>query len=694
MQIATRQLILGPHQMRGDTSNGAIPAFLAGRSMYWIGMLNGEIQPIGAEHLVGEMGGLWAHPLKVAQGVSFHLHASDGTALPESPAHVTEALSHLRWNYTVGPLAAERRDFIVEDRAVFCSLLSLHNATNTPFSGELRVSAVLTFVGCWFGNLAAGGGVYWLDGNTMRGHDRTYAEQWGIAWGSSDTPTHATFEPHPMGACATMYYRLQLAPGETVVLEHMLAADHQRGHHGAADVLASVQGNGTALLASKEDGYHTVASGGVQITTPDNELNRGMALAKVNLHMLSADYAPGLPPYFLAGVPEYPQLFGCDTEYTVPGALTAGFGAQTRSALLALAAYGERGCGRIPHEITTNGRVFHPGNTQETPQFAQACWDYVRWTGDLTFLREIYPLCREGVSEYVPALWGGHATYPMGDGVVERHGMGSRKLDSACYMFQAFTAMAEMAAALDNQADTTYYRQQASALAAAFDADWWLEDEQLYADSLHTDGRPQLDGHWTVMLPLQVGLAPAEHARAAFQRIASEYVNEWGLVHTRTEDERVWTLPTGLLALAACDQSDSALAVRMLRNIARTTEHGMLGAFKELIPIGLCFVQLWSAGLYIQGLLEGIAGVSPLAHQHRVIIAPRLPSDWERIDVNELHVGDHRLQIELLRGSVTIAHLAGPCDLHVEYRPDGAASPVSSLLAAGQRVTLQPEPAV
>src|SRR5256885_12572497 len=41
--------------------------------------------------------------------------------------------------------------------------------------------------------------------------------------------------------------------------------------------------------------------------------------------------------------------------------------------------------------------IFHPGNTQETPQFAAACYDYFRWTGDSAFLRQVYPLCKEGV---------------------------------------------------------------------------------------------------------------------------------------------------------------------------------------------------------------------------------------------------------------------------------------------------------
>ena len=37
---------------------------------------------------------------------------------------------------------------------------------------------------------------------------------------------------------------------------------------------------------------------------------------------------------------------------------------------------------------------------------AAACWDYFRWTGDIAFLRQMYSLCKEGLDDYMPAVWG------------------------------------------------------------------------------------------------------------------------------------------------------------------------------------------------------------------------------------------------------------------------------------------------
>lgn len=202
----------------------------------------------------------------------------------------------------------------------------------------------------------------------------------------------------------------------------------------------------------------------------------------------------------------------------------------------------------------------------------------------------------------------------------------------------------------------------------------------MYADSLHTDLRPQFDGHWTVALPLQLGMASEERARRALDRIEREWVNEWGLVHTRGRENSVWTLPTGVLALVAFRYGKPELGVRLLNNIAATTERGTLGTFKELIPIGLCFVQLWSAGLYVQGLVEGLFGLRPLAHRHELAVAPCLPAEWPAAQLNGLRVGAHLLDIRVTSGGLRVAHRAGSAPLHLRYRLPGAAEMVRAAL--------------
>jgi hypothetical protein len=252
--------------------------------------------------------------------------------------------------------------------------------------------------------------------------------------------------------------------------------------------------------------------------------------------------------------------------------------------------------------------------------------------------------------------------------------MGACKLDSTCYLYDGLRALRDMATALELPDDIRRYSVRMEDLGRRFEHDWWIEEESMYADSLHRDGRPQFDSHWTVVLPLQLGLASEERARRSLDRIEREWVNQWGLVHTREREEAVWTLPTGLLALTAFRYGQPSLGVQLLEHIASTASYGTLGAFKELIPIGLCFVQLWSAGLYLQGILEGLIGLRPLAHQHRLAICPRLPASWPWARVNDLLVGEHVLSLRITPSSLEVLHSAGPTNLELLYRlPDDAA---------------------
>ncbi|HEU5086685.1 MAG TPA: glycosyl hydrolase family 65 protein, partial [Roseiflexaceae bacterium] len=622
----------------------------------------------------GLMGGAWAHPIRVLHGWSLELQQGDNT-WPLVADSCDLFGSHVVRHYVTPVLELNWTEFVPDEYAALAGFVDIRNSGSQGFAGRLGIRAELDLRGCWFGGWA----VPELHAETrddvliVTGAGQPFAQRAAALAAGTGAQWTVT------GTTATASVDFTLAAGSAIRFPIALAVSHAGGPQEAMRLAFQVRDSHAALFEAKQAATARMLQS-VSLATPDPALDAAWQVARLNLEALEAQY-PDLPRYFLAGLPEYPQLFGCDCEYTTPGALAAGFGATMRSTLLALASYGERACGRIPHEITTNARVFHPGNSQETPQFAVACWDYFRWTGDMAFLEQIYPLFVEGLEHNRGTIE--HGGYPLGDGVVERLGMGAAKLDSVCYLFQSLQALASMAGVLGLEADAARFASWAIELQTRFEKDWWLEREGMYADSLHLDGTPQFDGHWTVALPLQIGIASDERARRSLERIAREWVNEWGLVHTRGAEPNVWTLPTGLLALAAFRWGHPNLGLDLLRNIAVTAQHGTLGLLKELIPIGMCFVQLWSAGLLVQGLTEGLLGISPLAHRHAVAIDPALPDEWENVTLRGLQVGQHVIDLVIGQHSVAITHRSGPAPLSVQFR---GATPLS--VEPGQRVTL------
>lgn len=647
------------------------PYFVSGRKLYAIGSTSGAIEPVGAEHLVGQMGGVWAHPVKFLDGWYPTIHDSAGRHELLRCVAFEGHLSDVTLQYTHGPLHLSRTDFAADDEAALFALFEVRNDGAQVWSGSVGLVAQVHLLPTWFSGWECGGVELREEQGRALAFDTLWPEQWGVVLGGPTSPAGVHLGRRDGQPTAELRYELTLQPGQQSSLEFLAACDHQRGLVGARQLFDRLAGRGRELLHAKRERYHQQAIGGVTLQTPDARVNGDWVLAKANLLMLEADYAPYLPGFLLAGIPEYPQLFGCDNTYTTPGATGAGFTAAMRSTLSLLGEYAGRACGRVPHEVTTNGRVFNPGNTQETPQFAIAVWDYVRWTGDLEFLRALYPICREGLMEYLPAVWDGDGEgYPWGDAMVERHGMGSIKLDSACYVYSAWRALAEMARALQRP-EVTQYERLADRWKERFERDWWLPDAGLYADSLHADRRPQLDGHWTQIVPIQLGIARPERAAQVLAEIERTFTNRWGLVHTRDREDRVWTLPTGLLALADLRHGRAHNALRWLNNISLTARYGMLGAFKELIPEGLCFVQLWSAALYLQGILEGMLGLEPRAHEHHLGVTPTLPPEWPTASVRSLVVGAHTLNLTVTHTGCAVEHLSGPQPLRISFRSRG-----------------------
>jgi hypothetical protein len=90
---------------------------------------------------------------------------------------------------------------------------------------------------------------------------------------------------------------------------------------------------------------------------------------------------------------------------------------------------------------------------------------------------------------------------------------------------------------------------------------------------------------------------------------------------------------------------DPDVAAKLLNGITITLKNGALGTYKELIPEGLSFMQLWSPAIYLQGMIEGTFGLAPWAEDDFVEISPKVPTTWSYARVEELPVGKHRISV-------------------------------------------------
>src|SRR5947209_6119848 len=140
------------------------------------------------------------------------------------------------------------------------------------------------------------------------------------------------------------------------------------------------------------------------------------------------------------------------------------------------------GNGRIVHEVTTNGVVSNPGNTQETAQFILTVSKLFQWTGDLDFAREMYPAMKMGINWLLTDMDENKDLFPEGYGIMEVKGLNAELIDVAVYTQQALEAASKMAALFNETSLQHEYQQKASILKDKINKQFWDEAEGSYCD--------------------------------------------------------------------------------------------------------------------------------------------------------------------------------------------------------------------
>lgn len=674
------------HQQR--TSPGDTMYATTGRRLYVIGDVDGGFRPrsnpydlynfggpLPSDPLAGKLQGVWAQPVKGLNGYVFVIEAGGQTWPLLDADRFTQTFAGVQFDYRRGDLSASRHDFVPQDRPALFTTLTLRNSGSKPVDLRLEFFAYFDLEDAWFTSLAATrnhGELVTVEEGYLVARAVNLPGVWAVAVGGDALPAQTRVsrgrDGHRVGQ---LEYHAHLAPGAEHAWTFGVVIESQAGPQAALQKLEEWLPQREALLTQKRTLYDKLLTNGPRFHSPDPSFDVAFDSARANMQMLEAE-SPVLGRYFYAGLETFPFWFSSDAMYSAPGLLASNFATATKNHLR----IGGRmaASGRVPHQVSPAGSVTSPGNAQETPQWVIALWDVYRWTGDRDLLAELYPVAIAGLFDYTLGTLDldgdGH---PAGPGMVEREDMGVEKLDSAAYLWAALNALAKMADTVDDPAIATRARAAADRIGARFDADWWDPQTGVYAMSLdETSNARRPAPHWAVVTPLEVGLAAPTHATTTFATLRAAYLNQWGLKHTSDADERVWTLPTATLSRGAYRYAEPELGFQMLQRVAATLDHGSIGAFHELIPDGLCFMQLWSSGIFVRGAIEDLMRMDVRADLHALALAPQLPAAWDYMELERLRYGEHEISVRATGDGVTITHLSGPAPLDVTYRhPDG-----------------------
>jgi hypothetical protein len=722
--------------------NQGEPYVTAGDRTYLIGTQDGNFPDMG-QHVPGEMGGLWLHPIKLIDGFWARVTdvaTNEDIALSKSAESVTYPYG-TRFRYReVDSLEIERFQFAPDGRQGVIVRYHFRNASHRRKQLTFQFSVKTDLRPVWFsdrlGIADAQDTVDWQAANRRflaRDTDNRWFAVWG-ATGSADAQPLTNPPPirtNGKGVTAASRYGLSVGPDSTSTLTFVIAgsATDENDALRAYEYLATNHGG---LLDRKKRRYASVIDR-ARVRIPDRRLQEVYNWVRVNTEWLVRE-VPGIGRGLGAGLMEYPWWFGTET-YSLQALMATGdfdLAKQTLR-LLKNQSMKANGNGRILHELTTNGAVSNSGNTQETAQFILTAGRLVDWTGDLDFAREMYPAMKMGIHWLLTDMDRNRNLFPEGYGIMEVYGLNAELIDVAVYTQQALEATAHIAGILNEPAAAERYRRLASRLKTRINERFWVEAEGSYADFYGTraqamsaaegairqiglKGKDKLtprdeelmefyrklehgfsampdatrgwitNRNWVITTPMEMGIAPRPRAIRLLDKIRKEDVGEYGPYLSAVERQAMMTISTGVQAVSEANYGRTDEAMWYVDRIVRTFNRRSPGSIAEMMPDYGCFTIAWTSYGIVVPLVQHVFGIKPDAVNRIVVLDPHMPASWEDMSIENLPIGTNIISFSRAKTARGIEYRVDARDNGWHFIWEGKALPGARYFLNGRPV--------
>jgi glycogen debranching enzyme len=496
-----------------------------------------------------------------------------------------------------------------------------------------------------------------------------------------------------------MRYRLTLAPGDQRDLYLTVSCE-------IADEVSDRTDYGTALLRMEQE-IRNARAGCAEMTTSHEQFNDWLSRSLADLQMLTTQTRYGRYPY--AGVPWFSTAFGRDGIITAlqmlwvdPGlahgvlAFLAHYQAGRKNTLL------EAEPGKILHEMRGGemaalgevpfGRYY--GSIDSTPLFVVLAGAYYDRTGDLYFIRSLWPhitralawvdecgdIDGDGFVEY-------QRTNPNGllhqgwkdseDSVFHADGTLAQPPIALCevqaYVYGARVAAARLARLLGHADYAAEQEAAAESLKERFNRLYWSDELGTYTYALDGDKRRCQVATSNAGHTLFTGIAEAEYARKTAELLVSPvFFNGWG-VRTLAKPERrynpmsyhngsVWPHDNGIVAMGMARYGHNDKAQQILTGLFHASISldmhrlpelycgfdRLRGQGPTLYPVA-CLPQAWASGSVFH-VLQACLGLRFSAEKPQLRFDhPRLPEYLERVEIRNLAVGGGKVDLNIHR---------------------------------------------
>ncbi|WP_186420339.1 amylo-alpha-1,6-glucosidase [Bosea sp. CS1GBMeth4] len=535
--------------------------------------------------------------------------------------------------------------------------------------------------------------------------------------------TTLSFEPAPAQLAGNRaVFSFDLEPGEARSLFAEISCGAEEADHSPRRAFF-------VALRDARRARRASAALAASITTSNEVFNEGVRRSISDLYMLVTETPEGSYPY--AGIPWFSTVFGRDALITA--LQTLWFDPSiARGVLRHLAANQARAQdavadaepGKILHEVRYGemaelGEVpfrRYYGSVDSTPLFVMLAGGYLRRTGDLATLRQLWPSIQaalgwiehhgdrdgDGFVEYgrqtieglVNQGWkDSHDSVFHSDGTLARGPIALAEVQA--YVYAAWLAAGDIAGRLGHPGEATRYRERAEALRAAFDRTFFDEALGTYVLALDGEKRPCRVRTSNAGHALATGIAYPERAGSVVRTLmAGDSFCGWGVRTVASGEARynpmsyhngsVWPHDNALIAAGFARYGFRHEAARVFEGLHAASTYIDLHRLPELFcgfrrrraqgptfyPVA-CAPQAWAATAPLFMLQSSIGlGFDPERGQI-LFEQPVLPGFLDQVVLDNLTVAGNAVAVSLRRSGsqvvVEVLKRSGPVGVLVVH---------------------------
>lgn len=717
---ATRRL---PH-IFGKQQNAEYLYVTAGNRLYCIGNQAGKFPEVGF-HIPGKMGGIWQHPIKLMDGFSLSLKNINTGLLYSTvcDSFISYSLA-TKFHYIIPNenIGITQTQFVPDNLPVLVVEYEIRNASRQDRNLELQLNTDIDLMPVW---LAERSGLIDQQDTLVtfdRNHNILYFRDKGNTWyagvGFENNLVHFKEQKKSIykGNGITGVSTLQcFIPEEKSISFRFYISGSLSGMGEIAKNISYAKSQLSSLFYSKKQRYSTIEKT-AEINVPDKRLETAYKWGKYATDWLVRD-VPGMGKGLSAGLPDYPWFFSNDQASTFM-ALTGTRDPQlfynSFSMLKRISDQVNDSCGRIIHEVSSNGIVYDKGRMEESQLHMIAAWQIFKWTGNLQFLKENYAFAKR-TWNWLQQHDTNHNGYIEGPGGVEIEGLNDELLDVQINTFEFLKILSQMATIFNDKEDSKKYDQNAEALKAQINRDWWVESENRYADFIASKekaleiiddalSKRVIKGRndWAAvklnhlkeeirnntwpnkgyvvyynpsgLQPMENGLADTVRSLQMLKH-AAFFTNKFGAYIAGIErpddvttDEKkfrkdstfsyngaVMPVATTALSITAARYGMPDTALMYIYKTLNSFSYATPGTVYEISPDYGMFVQAWNImGINIP-LIQYFFGIQPDAFNKEVTIRINMPANWNNASLKNLLIGNSKFSIQYLKKNNSIS---------------------------------------